>query len=86
MKPLLRFFAVALAASSPLLAHALGLTREQVREDMIRYEAAGFNPARANPRTWVDDAQAAAASVAGARDAGGRTRVADRSTAGARCD
>jgi hypothetical protein len=69
-----------------LLAHAQGLTREQVRQDMIRYEAAGFNPARANPRTWVDDAQAASSSVKRARDADGRVRVADRGTTGARCD
>jgi hypothetical protein len=43
------------------------LTREQVRQEMIEYEAAGFNPARQNPRTWVDDAQAASIKVGTAR-------------------
>ncbi|EGD01821.1 hypothetical protein B1M_24695 [Burkholderia sp. TJI49] len=35
---------------------------------MIQYKAAGFNPARANPGTWVNDAQAASAKVASARN------------------
>ena len=86
VKSLLRLFVVALAVSSPLLAHAQGLTRAQVREDMIRYQAAGFNPARANPRTWVDDVQAASMRVTAARDADGRAQMAGRGTAGARCD
>ncbi|AXF25637.1 hypothetical protein CUJ89_34950 [Burkholderia pyrrocinia] len=78
----------ALVASSPLLAHAQsapGLTREQVREDMIRYAAAGFNPAHANPRTWVDDAQAASANILAARNDAPRTRLAGRGMA-AGCD
>ncbi|MFP3504124.1 DUF4148 domain-containing protein [Burkholderia sp. SIMBA_062] len=86
MKSLLPLFVAALAVSAPLLAHAQGLTREQVRDDMIRYEAAGFNPARANPRTWVDDARAASTRVTAARDADGRTSIAARGTAAARCD
>ncbi|NIF56062.1 DUF4148 domain-containing protein [Burkholderia sp. Ax-1724] len=54
--------------STPLLAEAQtlatqGLTREQVRQEMAEYAAAGWNPARQNPRTWVDDAQAASAKV-----------------------
>ncbi|WP_175952456.1 DUF4148 domain-containing protein [Burkholderia sp. BCC0405] len=64
----------ALVASAPLFAQsAPGLTREQVRQDMLRYEAAGFNPARINPRTRVDDAQAAAARVQAGRDDDART-------------
>ncbi|RQR40836.1 MULTISPECIES: DUF4148 domain-containing protein [unclassified Burkholderia] len=86
MKSALRLLVAALAVSGPLFAHAQGLTREQVREDMIRYEAAGFNPARANPRTWVDDAQAASVRVMAAHDAGARTHLADRGAAAARCD
>jgi hypothetical protein len=42
---------------------AEGLTRAQVYEEMAQYKAAGFNPARQNPRTWVDDAQRASAQV-----------------------
>ncbi|MBR8213033.1 DUF4148 domain-containing protein [Burkholderia cenocepacia] len=77
---------VALVASTPLFAQsAPGLTREQVREDMARYAAAGFNPARLNPRTWVDDAQAAAVSVQAARNGDARTHLAGRDTA-AHCD
>ena len=58
--------------STPLLATAQtsatqGLTREQVRQEMAEYAAAGWNPARQNPRTWVDDAQAASAKVMTAR-------------------
>ena len=86
MKSLVRLSVVALAVSGPLLAHAQGLTREQVREDMLRYEAAGFNPAHANPHTWVDDAQAASVRVTAARDTDGRAEMAGRGSAGARCD
>ncbi|WP_175717772.1 DUF4148 domain-containing protein [Burkholderia anthina] len=88
MNRCLRFFVAALAAS-PLLAHAQSTpnpTREQVRQDMLRYAAAGFNPARANPRTWVDDAQAAAARVNASRDTDGRAQLAGRGAAATRCD
>ncbi|WP_396333049.1 DUF4148 domain-containing protein [Burkholderia anthina] len=88
MNRFLHLFVAALAAS-PLLVHAQpaqSLTREQVRQDMIRYEAAGFNPARANPRTWVDDAQAASARVTAARDPDGRAQLADHDAAATRCD
>jgi hypothetical protein len=40
-----------------------GQTREAVYQEMAAYEAAGFNPARPNPRTWVDDLQSASAKV-----------------------
>ncbi|GGD96461.1 DUF4148 domain-containing protein [Caballeronia sp. EK] len=43
------------------------LSREDVQREMISYKAAGYNPARQNPRTWVDDAQAASARVEGSR-------------------
>ncbi|WP_423396154.1 DUF4148 domain-containing protein [Burkholderia sp. LMG 21824] len=76
----------ALVASAPLFAQsAPGLTREQVRQDMLRYEAAGFNPARLNPRTWVDDAQAAAARVQAGRDDDARTQLAGHGIT-TRCD
>jgi len=63
---------MAIGLSIPLLAAAQtsaaqGLTREQVRQEMAEYAAAGWNPARQNPRTWVDDAQAASAKVMAAR-------------------
>ncbi|MEK7890535.1 DUF4148 domain-containing protein [Burkholderia contaminans] len=78
--------AAALAASGPLFAQsAPGLTREQVRQDMLRYEAAGFNPARMNPRSWVDDAQTAAARVHAGRDDDARTQLAVHG-ATTRCD
>ncbi|MCA8022564.1 DUF4148 domain-containing protein [Burkholderia metallica] len=77
---------VSLFASGPLFAQsAPGLTREQVREDMQRYAAAGFNPAHMNPRTWVDDAQAAAATVHAARNDDARTQLAVHGTT-TRCD
>nr|WP_175798498.1 DUF4148 domain-containing protein [Burkholderia anthina] len=88
MNRFLRLFIAALAAS-PLLVHAQSaqnLTREQVRQDMIRYEAAGFNPARANPRTWVDDAQTASARVTASRDPASRAQLAGRDAAATRCD
>jgi hypothetical protein len=42
---------------------AEGLARAQVYQEMVQYEAAGFNPARQNPRSWVDDAQHASTKV-----------------------
>ncbi|CAD6516179.1 DUF4148 domain-containing protein [Paraburkholderia metrosideri] len=70
----LQMLAIALGLSAPLLATAQssstqGLTREQVRQEMVEYKAAGFNPARMNPRTWVDDAQSALTKVTTARTA-----------------
>ena len=62
-------------------AFAEGLTRAQVHEEMVQYEAAGFNPARQNPRTWVDDAQRASARVTEARLNSGQLREASDSTA-----
>jgi hypothetical protein len=40
-----------------------GQTREAVYKEMAAYKAAGFDPARQNPRTWVDDLQAATEKV-----------------------
>lgn len=69
-----KLLVIALGLSAPLLASAQssstqGLTREQVRQEMAQYEAAGFNPARQNPRTWVEDAQVASTKVTAARAA-----------------
>lgn len=72
MKRKFQLLVIALGISAPLLASAQsspaqGLTREQVRQEMAQYAAAGFNPARMNPRTWVEDAQAASTKVMIAR-------------------
>jgi len=56
-------FAVLIPAMASAQSTSQGLTREQVRNEMIQYEAAGFNPARANPRTWVNDVQSATTKV-----------------------
>ena len=67
MKRKLQLVLIAIAISAPMLASAQtssqGLTREQVRQEAADYAAAGYNPARMNPRTWVDDAPAASAKV-----------------------
>jgi hypothetical protein len=71
MRNLLQTLAFAISISVPLIATAQSttqsLTREQVRQEAAQYAAAGWNPARMNPRTWVDDAQAASAKVMTAR-------------------
>ncbi|OXI15325.1 DUF4148 domain-containing protein [Burkholderia sp. AU15512] len=77
--------AMLVASGSPFAQSAPGLTREQVRQDLRRYEAAGFNPARMNPRSWVDDAQAAAARVQAGRADDARTQLAVHG-ATTRCD
>jgi hypothetical protein len=64
----LNILVLAIGLSAPFFAAAQsssqqGTTREQVRQELVEYEAAGFNPARQNPRTWVYDAQAASAKV-----------------------
>jgi hypothetical protein len=48
-------------------ARAEEITRAQVNAEMVQYEQAGFNPARANPQTWVEDAQRASQRVAAKR-------------------
>jgi hypothetical protein len=66
MKRVLIAFTVALLIG-PLTASAQDaapLSRAQVQAEMTQYYEAGFNPARANPRTWVDDVQKATAKVA----------------------
>jgi hypothetical protein len=40
------------------------VTREQVRQQLIELEGAGYNPARANDYNYPDDLQAAEARVA----------------------
>jgi hypothetical protein len=61
------------------------LTRAQVYADMVQYEKAGFNPARQNPQTWVDDAHRARAVVA-AEQATEFAHVANDHTASGACD
>lgn len=81
MKRKIQLVVIALGISAPLLASAQssaqGLTREQVRQEAAEYAAAGFNPARMNPRTWVDDAHAASAKVMTARAEGPASQLAD---------
>ncbi len=78
--------------SVPLFAAAQssstqGLTREQVRQDMAQYEAAGYNPARQNPRTWVDDARAASAKVMTAKAGEASPQLAvNKAEGGSHCD
>jgi hypothetical protein len=83
----LRLLVTLLAVSSPLLASAQSvsqsLTREQVYTEMARYQAAGFNPARANPRTWVDDAQTASFRVSTHQDSTLQPRLATNGTSSA---
>lgn len=60
----------------PAISFAQGntpLTRAQVRAELVRYEQAGFDPARQNPSHWVDDLQAASARVSAERDRSMRT-------------
>jgi hypothetical protein len=61
------------------------VTRDQVRNEMIQYEKAGFNPSRANPQTWVADAQAAAARVNASNDKSSDRQFA-AGTAISKCD
>lgn len=88
----LNLLAIAFGFSAPLFASAQtsstqGLTREQVRQDMAEYEASGYNPARQNPRTWVDDARAASARVMTARAGGTLPQLAVNKADGAsHCD
>ncbi|WP_321922558.1 DUF4148 domain-containing protein [Burkholderia sp. BCC1998] len=71
MKRNLHILIIAVGLAAPIFASAQSLTkgptREQVRQEMIEYAAAGFNPAHLNPATWVDDARAASAKVAAGR-------------------
>jgi hypothetical protein len=62
-------------------AFAEGLTRAQVYQEMVQYKAAGFNPARQNPRSWVDDAQRASTKIVEARLDNTQLREASDSTA-----
>ncbi|MBN3725389.1 DUF4148 domain-containing protein [Burkholderia sp. Ac-20379] len=67
---------VAAAFVVPAISFAQGdtpLTRAQVRAELVRYEQAGFNPARENPSHWVDDLQAASVRVNTERNRSMRT-------------
>ncbi|WP_246793577.1 DUF4148 domain-containing protein [Burkholderia perseverans] len=66
MKSYWKAACVAAAFVIPAISFAQGsgpLSRAQVRADLVRYERAGFNPARQNPSHWVDDLQAASVRV-----------------------
>ncbi|TAL93172.1 MAG: DUF4148 domain-containing protein [Paraburkholderia sp.] len=88
MKHSFRILVAALGISSPLLAIAQSgqeLTREQVKDELIQYQRAGYNPARQNPQTWVEDAQAAREKVMVAQSANARTQFAAASKP-SKCD
>ncbi|MEN8506146.1 DUF4148 domain-containing protein [Paraburkholderia sp. DD10] len=91
MKRKLQVLLITLTMSVPMLASAQssaqGLTREQVRQETADYAAAGYNPARMNPRTWVDDAHAASAKVMLARAEGASNQLAaNKSEDNAHCN
>ena len=88
LKNRLPILVIALSLSSPLLASAQsnqGLTREQVRAEMIQYAQAGYNPARQNPRSWVEDAQAATRQVMTAQNLANAPQLAATSASN-KCD
>ncbi|MGF6543757.1 DUF4148 domain-containing protein [Paraburkholderia youngii] len=73
MKPLVKLaaFVAAIAFAAPITVFAAAnaaanhpLTRAEVREQLVEIQAAGYNPARANPREYPADIQAAEAKVA----------------------
>ncbi|WP_233809646.1 DUF4148 domain-containing protein [Paraburkholderia sp. HP33-1] len=73
MRPIVRLaaFVAAIAFAAPITVFAAAnvaanhpLTRAEVREQLVEIEAAGYNPARANPREYPADIQAAEAKVA----------------------
>ncbi|MBB5463636.1 DUF4148 domain-containing protein [Paraburkholderia sp. Cpub6] len=73
MRPIVRLaaFVAAMAFAAPITVFAAAnvganhpLTRAEVREQLVEIEAAGYNPARANPREYPADVQAAEARVA----------------------
>ncbi|AJK48464.1 DUF4148 domain-containing protein [Burkholderia plantarii] len=66
MKSCWKAACVAAAFVIPAISLAQGSgapSRAQVRADLVRYERAGFNPARQNPSRRVDDLQAASVRV-----------------------
>jgi hypothetical protein len=77
-------------ASFASVASAQGLTRAEVRADLIRVEQAGYNPSVGNDIDYPADIQAAEAKIAAqdnqqmARDATGGTTMSGTSAAGGR--
>ncbi|XUW90928.1 DUF4148 domain-containing protein [Burkholderia sp. M6-3] len=62
-----RIFIVALATALPVAAHAQigasGATREQVREELVQLERAGYRPSRANNPHYPNSLLAAEARI-----------------------
>jgi hypothetical protein len=87
MKKLVKLIS-ALVLISPVASFAQDtkpLTRAEVYAEMVQYENSGFNPARQNPRTWVDDARHARVAVAAEQAASDGHEVIDH-TANAGCN
>jgi hypothetical protein len=88
MNSLLKLVSLITILTSPIVAFAQGtapLTRAQVYAEMVQYKNAGFNPARQNPQTWVDDAHRASAVVA-SQKVTNTAHVATVHTANTACD
>ena len=67
MKSLIQAVVIATALAAPLAAFAQsnqGLTRAEVRAQLVQLEKAGYYPARSNPNEYPGDIQAAEARVA----------------------
>jgi hypothetical protein len=85
---LLKLVTVATILISPIAAFSQGsapLTRAQVYAEMVQYEKDGYNPARQNPRTWVDDAHRAT-SVLASKNLNAVDHVANDHTANSACN
>ena len=63
MKSLIKAVAIAAVLAAPVMSFAQsnpsGLTRAQVREELIQLEKAGYDPAMSNDATYPADIQAA---------------------------
>ncbi|HVE06564.1 MAG TPA: DUF4148 domain-containing protein [Paraburkholderia sp.] len=62
MKSLIKAVVIATVLAAPVVSFAQssqGLTRAQVRAELIQLEKAGYNPATANDTTYPQDLQAA---------------------------
>lgn len=67
MKPLVYSIIAACVFAVPTVSFAQsdsGVTRAQVRNELIQLEKAGYNPAKANDNNYPDSIQAALARVA----------------------
>ncbi|MBP0590154.1 DUF4148 domain-containing protein [Paraburkholderia sp. LEh10] len=67
MKSFIRAVALAAIIVAPVVSFAQpnsGVTRAQVRAELVQLEKAGYNPATANPDDYPQNIQAAEAKVA----------------------